>query len=310
MATSDGCFNGATTKESWKAADRASRLPGAIASMGPRRRSRGRPRSDGRFEPEPGFNGATTKESWKADHPARSAADHGGFNGATTKESWKARQADLAEQAAFALQWGHDEGVVEDRGTADRGLGSALQWGHDEGVVEGPIGPAASLSVNVDASMGPRRRSRGRPNQAGNNFKAILLQWGHDEGVVEGHAPLQPAARFRRLQWGHDEGVVEGSVCTGRPARLNAGFNGATTKESWKARSVFDVLDSFLSASMGPRRRSRGRRSRQEVTSADREHASMGPRRRSRGRLRAQNPGGGTGAVLQWGHDEGVVEGG
>ena len=87
-----GAFNGATTKESWKAD--CAVVSAAIA--------------------EPSFNGATTKESWKAaDRPRRVADGHRRFNGATTKESWKASITCSAIDAVSALQWGHDEGVVE-----------------------------------------------------------------------------------------------------------------------------------------------------------------------------------------------------
>ena len=61
-------FNGATTKESWKTwlLMRRADARGLAASMGPRRRSRGRrvtlvPSDDWPDR----FNGATTKESWK-----------------------------------------------------------------------------------------------------------------------------------------------------------------------------------------------------------------------------------------------------
>ena len=61
-----------------------------IASMGPRRRCRGRHDSVGQVE-------------------LRNAS----FNGATTKVSWKAVSGTDQFTTIRELQWGHDEGVVE-----------------------------------------------------------------------------------------------------------------------------------------------------------------------------------------------------
>jgi len=232
------------------------------------------------------FNGATTKASWKAlgdgwqalgystlqwghdegvvEGPTTSACSTApcpSFNGATTKASWKATKTYVELSNENWLQWGHDEGVVEGE-TATQLLrdGHSLQWGHDEGVVEGAI------------SLPSETRLAG-------------LQWGHDEGVVEGSRIRRLRSAFwscfngattkaswkawlfcgnrrpfPRLQWGHDEGVVEGGLrCLGRrrgfsasmgPRRRRRGrrrlraaavpdpgrFNGATTKASWKAQ--------------------------------------------------------------------------
>jgi len=59
------------------------------------------------------FNGATTKASWKARFAWLGSRRPSGFNGATTKASWKAFNADKFFRRLRALQWGHDEGVVE-----------------------------------------------------------------------------------------------------------------------------------------------------------------------------------------------------
>ena len=60
------------------------------------------------------------------------------------------------------LQWGHDNGVVEDAGrAATAATRLELQWGHDNGVVEDGL-----------AMTAPRRL-------------IDELQWGHDNGVVE-----------------------------------------------------------------------------------------------------------------------------
>ena len=108
-------FNGATTKESWKA-DRGDRVASAIvsASMGPRRRCRGRrgmTAASARASAS-GFNGATTKVSWKAPISRLDARPTLRFNGATTKVSWKApvarrscRRADRFNGATTKESW-------------------------------------------------------------------------------------------------------------------------------------------------------------------------------------------------------------
>src|SRR5205823_2614044 len=98
--------------------DRAQRRADVGASMGPRRRCRGR-----RLDPlrhglhRESFNGATTKVSWKTRYrPSRPSRWRAGFNGATTKVSWKTEDEVDRLRRSAALQWGHDEGVVEDTG--------------------------------------------------------------------------------------------------------------------------------------------------------------------------------------------------
>jgi len=188
------------------------------------------------------------------------------------------------------LQWGHDKGVVEGGGRGrNGGADDQLQWGHDKGVVEGRR-CAEAPDPRGGASMGPRQRSRGRPlDQFG--VKILWeLQWGHDKGVVEGHGtrarlehssgasmgprqrsrgrPFRPAnsswhtSRFNgattKESW---KAVSGGSASTG-----NSSFNGATTKESWKARINAYRPIGIENASMGPRQRSRGRRSEQRAS--------------------------------------------
>ena len=148
-------FNGATTKVSWKSVQTVADLhgsrtlqwghdegswktateqPGAvtadIASMGPRRRS-----------------WKTTVSLTTADRDRRR------FNGATTKVSWKTATAgSTSAPMTVELQWGHDEGVVEDcdRRNVTRAQSIALQWGHDEGVVEdAPLGATCRIAVSA-----------------------------------------------------------------------------------------------------------------------------------------------------------------
>ena len=96
---------------------------------------------------------------------------------------------------------------------------------------------------------------------------------------------MEPTARRRRLslQWGHDEGVVEGDASTTSVARPESCFNGATTKASWKA--------SVDGTSTEPHERFNGATTKAswKATTSSRSTAAAGQ--------------------LQWGHDEGVVEG-
>ena len=155
--------------------------------------------------------------------------------------------------------------------------------------------------------MGPRRRCRGRRARTDAPERLdCSLQWGHDEGVVEDDrmAGWRPSPRrcfngattkvswktrqalMRRLrqdtqlQWGHDEGVVEDVAWRTRLASAARRFNGATTK-------------------------CRGRRARCIAIGQSVVLASMGPRRRCRGRRRPRIPHTRIVQSLQWGHDEG-----
>ena len=137
------CFNGATTMESWKGACRRHNNPVLPASMGPRQWSRGKAFAErhrsatslrdiarASMGPRQWSRGKdlTRKQAkvqslasmgprqWsrgKAPSRRRRRRNMQSFNGATTMESWKG-SARLLEQRPFdALQWGHDNGVVE-----------------------------------------------------------------------------------------------------------------------------------------------------------------------------------------------------
>src|SRR5271157_1733155 len=114
--------------------------------------------------------------------------------------------------------------------------------------------------------MGPRRWSRGRVGADRRLVRiARRLQWGHGDGAVEEAATQTRCAATWRLQWGHGDGAVE----EGQRARWN---------------------DCKFTASMGPRRWSRGRvgaSAKPALVSS----ASMGPRRWSRGRGKADQLG-------------------
>ena len=281
------CFNGATTMVSWKgthqllSVSRLRRLQwghddGVVertvevghhvrrraASMGPRRWSRGKaacsyapgerlrhasmgPRrwSRGKGQPRSRVHVVSARLQWGHDdgvvegefqkrHPGATL----GFNGATTMESWKGGFLLLACPKQVVLQWGHDDGVVE------RILSTACS-----------VQP-------INASMGPRRWSRGKVFIGIHCARGLWAsmgprRWSRGRWLQGSRCHPQGA----RLQWGHDDGVVErgGRRFTGSPCQ--AGFNGATTMESWKGAERARVNLRAPKASMGPRRWSRGK---------------------------------------------------
>ena len=93
--------------------------------------------------------------------------------------------------------------------------------------------------------------------QAGDRFNGATTKesW---KSLVAARSACQS---LLRLQWGHDEGVVEGKRSSEWTHESKERFNGATTKESWKATAGLYITHGLIVASMGPRRRSRGRQS-------------------------------------------------
>ncbi len=216
------CFNWATTKESWKGRPAAKEsIPSThpAASIGPRRRSRGRRLLMMTYMPVvTSFNWATTKESWKADE-------------------------------LIVVTSPQDEASIGPRRRS-----------------RGRHGPPDLLMRIPVASIGPRRRSRGRPPTPPPTPTPVpRSQLGHDEGVVEGTFDAIPTGRPLWLQLGHDARVVEGQIYPAYQSRKapasigprrrsrgrrpeqgggnsgEASFNWATTKESWKAASTLRV---------------------------------------------------------------------
>ncbi len=259
---SGSSFNGATTKVSWKSSPGADHdaAPTYGASMGPRRRCRGE------------ATGVLTTVPLRSVAPQASMGPRPRCRGRGVCDSLMS----VARPNSGQLQWGPRRRC---RGKSSSGEPST-----------------APFSENERASMGPRRRCRGRrlsdwPPVPAAVFQNLKLQWGHDEGVVEGVG--YTIGRFRPADSGRFNGATtKVSWKAGRrPVALrpvaSRRFNGATTKVSWKAQAGRRAGQSaFAEASMGPRRRGRGR---------------LG--RRTASRMLSS-------VVLQWGHDEGVVEGG
>ena len=257
------CFNGATTMEPWKTARR--RAVDCRSTC---------------------FNGATTMEPWKTSDRQMRGSSHVSFNGATTMEPWKTPdRSTSASLTPSVLQWGHDDGVVEDtmRGAWTDPARIMLQWGHDNGVVE-DHGSAMAAPAWRAASMGPRQWSRGRRRWHG---------W---------HSPCSRASMGPR-RW--SRGRPGPSLTGRRPCRS---FNGATTMESWKTYpSGLDARRQAMLQWGHDNGVVEDAESRPTATrGADR--TSMGPRQWSRGRLLDSAPRAPRGVWLQWGHDNGVVE--
>ena len=144
-----------------------------------------------------------------------------------------------------SLQWGHGDGAVEEVGTTLSGppaVDDSLQWGHGDGAVEEvvPSGLAAPQVCQRWASMGPRRWSRGR------GYVAAM----HELRVATDAASMGPR------RWSRGRGLTRG----GGESQPTRRFNGATAMEPWKSRGVSaDASTPIWRASMGPRRWSRGR---------------------------------------------------
>ncbi len=92
------------------------------------------------------------------------------------------------ELCATELQWGHGDGAVEETIHLPdwTQLSQTLQWGHGDGAVEEKL-MLERAAGDGEASMGPRRWSRGRVpgNAAALSALGIGLQWGHGDGAVE-----------------------------------------------------------------------------------------------------------------------------
>ncbi len=229
-------FNGATAMEPWKRPsdafswDRSSKLqwghgdgaveeqgrgdrpaPPDLASMGPRRWSRGRV-----------F--------------LLTVADPGrmSFNGATAMEPWKRPRAGDEGHRSMKLQWGHGDGAVEE--FRKQGLGrkkAKLQWGHGDGAVE-------ESSVSWGSTPGGWLQwghGDGAVEEA--DWNAIgrwyaKLQWGHGDGAVEEAGAYFALSRRSSCFNGATAMEPWKSVTMATPKRKPKRFNGATAMEPWK----------------------------------------------------------------------------
>ena len=171
-------------------------------------------------------------ESWKTPCRREQRSRQGCFNGATTMS--RGRRGDPGRAAARSklLQWGHDNGVVEDKM------------------------PTSSHDVESIASMGPRRWSRGRRDNADGEL--------HDRAI----ASMGPRRWSRGRQ-------PNGAAVRTAPAIASMG------PRQWSrgrllagGRTCLRATD----ASMGPRRWSRGRRRHRRWLMSTKPSASMGPR--------------------------------
>ena len=82
--------------------------------------------------------------------------------------------------------------------------------------------------------MGPRLFRRGNLHRPEKRFYLLMLQWGHVFSDVEiKQFDEKTAVKIIELQWGHVFSDVE---IRGAPApgHRRAGFNGATSFQTWK----------------------------------------------------------------------------
>jgi len=102
-------------------------------------------------------------EPWKRNEGLKHTETEKCFNGATAMEPWKRACGKAGIPAWSPLQWGHGDGAVEESPILSKQatMPIRLQWGHGDGAVEEVEQMKRALSVS-EASMGPRRWSRGR----------------------------------------------------------------------------------------------------------------------------------------------------
>ena len=180
--------------------------------MGPRRWSRGRGQTL-RASPArvSGFNGATAMEPWKRwnYHWCLLDPDYASMG----PRRWSRGRVGLrcsAVSSVQSLQWGHGDGAVEeDERFGEQSKALQLQWGHGDGAVE-EVAALDRVGGIPQASMGPRRWSRGRASPAEATEP--------DHSGFNGATAMEPWKRFELehsraedlvLQWGHGDGAVE-----------------------------------------------------------------------------------------------------
>ena len=229
-------FNGATAMEPWKSQTRSPVTHrGELASMGPRRWSRGRARAIAASAPaDQSFNGATAMEPWKRWlHRASIVARPEASMGPRRWSRGRGHAIAAVRPSPRWLQWGHGDGAVEERRLVAHlaSRRNTLQWGHGDGAVE---------------ERWPHRCAAG---QSGFNGATAMEPW-------KSHGSLASVAVTVRLQWGHGDGAVE--ELRSRPSERPR--TGASMGPRRWSRGRAQATDHpSRRASMGPRRWSRGR---------------------------------------------------
>ena len=150
---------------------------------------------------------------WKRDPGSQPERGVNCFNGATAMKPWKSIGLTSHRLPYWSLQWGHGDEAVEEN-------------------VE-----SVGCGDQCDASMGPRRRSRGRatPRERGwettgsFNGATAMKPW-------KSPASRRSVPRGTGLQWGHGDEAVEEPDRRRHVAAKKARFNGATAMKPWKTR--------------------------------------------------------------------------
>ncbi len=209
------------------------------------------------------------------------------FNGATSSSTWKGNNTAFGYVVPGLLQWGH---VVVDVEGTQSAHALRLVWSSFNGATSSStwkvvVGRGWCSAEPCYASMGPRRRRRGRmpglssrsPDGGGFNGATSSSTWKGPRSPRYAR-PVKPASmgprRRRRgrtvtpsvvgrglpkLQWGHVVVDVEGLEVDPVRSVGSVGFNGATSSSTWKAVHCGCHVAALALASMGPRRRRRGR---------------------------------------------------
>ena len=240
---------------------------------------------------ESGFNSATAPGAVEnhGTQESGSRRNHR-FDSATALEPWRTKLFGPLAVPIIELQFGHGVGAVENSGGLllaaghpgasirprrwSRGEPRAaaakiwphhivLQFGHGVGAVENAVNALTDAVCDKDASIRPRRWSRGRTQQrpAAARVDGFTLQFGHGVGAVENgrgrrHALLgRSGASIRPRRW--SRGEPQGNRRGPSPCRTVLRFgHGVGAVENARRRVVGNPLGAV--ASIRPRRWSRG----------------------------------------------------
>ena len=214
--------------------------------------------------PRRSFNGATSSSTWKVARRERNLWSHVAASmGPRRRRRGRIRSAFRVLASTSALQWGHVVVDVEGQTRAsERKKDGRLQWGHVVVDVEGPSQAATSsrtlllqwghVVVEVEgndwafrknkqrvASMGPRRRRRGRLERSATRRRARSSFNGATSSSTWKDPDRDVVANVDRLlQWGHVVVDVEGRLFSSLTRGASTCFNGATSSSTWKDQKI------------------------------------------------------------------------
>ena len=200
-------------------------------------------------------------ESWKTEPTTHGRPTWSASMGPRQRSRGRRCRRRRYRRSSRQLQWGHDNGVVEDSDTGSASPSIVLSFNGATTMESWKTTLGRDRGLAVIASMGPRQWSRGRlrrrrlvsPSIYGFNGATTMESW-------KTCATVEQSATGRRASMG--------------PRRWSRGRHQDDRRRA-------DRND----ASMGPRRWSRGRPAELDRVRSTPHDASMGPRQWSRGRL-------------------------